>query len=164
MGSLDLGSIFDFDVPVLEIIVRGTLMYWFLFILFRFVIRRDVGSIGIADVLFVVLVADASQNAMAGEYTTLSDGVVLVLTLAFWNVMLDWLSWRIPWLEKLIEPRPILLIKDGRVLYRELRRQFISLDDLKSKLRMHGIENFSEVRRAYMESDGDVSVIERKKK
>lgn len=164
MGSLDLGSIFDFDVPVLEIIVRGTLMYWFLFILFRFVIRRDVGSIGIADVLFVVLVADASQNAMAGEYTTLSDGVVLVLTLAFWNVMLDWLSWRIPWLEKLIEPRPILLIKDGRVLYRELRRQFISIDDLKSKLRMHGIENFSEVRRAYMESDGDVSVIERKKK
>lgn len=162
MGPLDLGSIFNFDVPVLEIIVRGTLMYWFLFILFRFVIHRDVGSIGLADVLFVVLVADASQNAMAGQYNTLSDGIVLVLTLAFWNVLLDWLAWRIPLLDRLLSPRPVLLIKDGRVLHRTLRREFISLDDLKSKLRMHGIENIAEVRRAYMESDGDVSVIKRK--
>ena len=64
----------------LELVVRGTAMYWVLFLLFRFVLRRDVGSIAIADVLLLVL-ADASQNAMAGGYETVSDGVELMAAL-----------------------------------------------------------------------------------
>ena len=55
-------------------IVRGSVVYWFLFLVFRFVLRRDVGSIGVADLLFVVLVADVASNAMQGEYRSISDG------------------------------------------------------------------------------------------
>ena len=56
---MDLASLFSFHVSPLELVVRGSLIYWFLFLLFRFVLRRDVGSVGIADVLLVVLIADA---------------------------------------------------------------------------------------------------------
>jgi uncharacterized membrane protein YcaP (DUF421 family) len=156
---MNWGEVFSFNVSAFEIFVRGTLVYWFLFLLFRFVIRRDVGSLGIADVLFIVLVADASQNAMAGEYTSVSDGVVLVLTLAFWNIAVDWLAWRMPKFGRLFDSPPILLIRDGKVLHGAMRRQFVTLAELQNQLRLKGVDDLSVVRRAYMESDGDISVI-----
>jgi len=90
----DLAQLFALTVSPLELIVRGTAVYWFLYVLFRFVLRRDVGSMAMADVLLVVLIADAAQNAMAGEYKSITDGCVLVATIAFWNYLLDWASYR----------------------------------------------------------------------
>lgn len=81
----DWGALFSIGVQPLELVVRGTAMYWFLFLLFRFVLRRDVGSIGIADVLLLVLIADAAQNAMAGSYESITEGCLLVATIVGWN-------------------------------------------------------------------------------
>jgi len=91
-------------------------MYWLLFLLFRFVVRPDVGAVGIADILVLVLVADAAQNAMAGEYRTVSDGAVLVVTLIGWTLLLDWLALRFRWFNRFAEPRPLPLVRDGRVM------------------------------------------------
>ncbi|HKW83228.1 MAG TPA: DUF421 domain-containing protein, partial [Burkholderiaceae bacterium] len=87
---MSLPDLFAFHVSPIELVVRGTLIYWFLFLLFRFVLRRDAGAVGIADILLVVLVADASQNAMAGGYETVAEGCVLIGTLIGWNYLLDW--------------------------------------------------------------------------
>jgi uncharacterized membrane protein YcaP (DUF421 family) len=154
-------SIFAFNVPPLELVLRGTLIYWFLFLMFRFVLRRDVGSVGIADVLLVVLIADASQNAMAGGYETVSEGSVLVLTLMGWNWLLDWASFRFDAVRRFAEPPPLLLVRNGRVLHRNLRQEFLTLDDLQSQLRQNGVSDLADVRRAFMESDGRFSVITR---
>jgi len=101
---IDWSEIFGFSVSPLELIIRGSLVYWLLFLLFRFVVRRDVGTVGIADILVLVLVADAAQNAMAGEYRTVSDGAVVVLTIIGWNVLLDWLAFRFRWFNRFAEP------------------------------------------------------------
>ena len=159
--DMDLASLFAFNVSPLELVVRGTLIYWFLFLLFRFVLRRDVGSVGIADVLLVVLIADASQNAMAGGYETVAEGGVLVLTLMGWNWLLDWASYRFDSVRRFAEPSPLLLVRNGRVLHRNLRQEFLTMDDLQSQLRQSGVANLAEVRAAFMESDGRFSVITR---
>ena len=83
--DVDWHALFAFSVPPLELIVRGSAIYWFLFLLFRLVLRRDIGAIGVADVLLLVLVADAAQNAMAGEYRSISDGILLVSTIIGWQ-------------------------------------------------------------------------------
>jgi uncharacterized membrane protein YcaP (DUF421 family) len=152
-------ELFRFDVSPWEMIVRGSAMYWFLFALFRFVLRRDVGSLAIADVLLVVLIADAAQNGMSGTYNSISSGVVLVATIAAWNYLLDWASYRFEGVRRFVEPPPLLLIRDGRVMRANLRREMITVDELKAKLRQQGIEQFSEVKSAYMESDGEISAI-----
>ncbi|HEY0857763.1 MAG TPA: YetF domain-containing protein [Albitalea sp.] len=156
---MDWSSLFEFNVPVIELVARGTLMYWLLFSIFRFVIRRDIGAVGIGDVLILVLVADAAQNAMSGGYDTVAEGAVLVGTLIGWNVLLDWAAFRFEWLRRLAEPRPLLLVHRGKVLHANLRRQFVTLDELKEQLRQHGVVNFADVRSAFMESDGRFSVI-----
>jgi len=62
-------ELFAINTPAWQLMLRGSVMYWVLFLMLRFVMRRDVGGVGIADILVLVLLADASRNAMAGEYT-----------------------------------------------------------------------------------------------
>jgi uncharacterized membrane protein YcaP (DUF421 family) len=157
----DLAQLFALTVSPLELIVRGTAVYWFLYVLFRFVLRRDVGSMAMADVLLVVLIADAAQNAMAGEYKSITDGCVLVATIAFWNYLLDWASYRFVAVRRIVEPPPLLLVDDGRLILPNLRRQLVSVEELRAKMRENGIERWEEVHKAYMEPDGEISVLRR---
>lgn len=156
---MDWSSLIEFKVSPLELFVRGTLLYLFLFAIFRFVMRRDVGGLGVADVLLVVLIADASQNAMAGGYTSVAEGFVLIATLVAWNYAFDWAAYRWRAVERFVAPPPLPLIRDGRVLHRNLRAEFITLAELQSHLRQHGVESPAEVRKACMESDGQLSVL-----
>lgn len=156
---MNWSELFGVHLPVAEILLRGSCIYWVLFLLFRFVLRRDVGSIGIADILLLVIVADAAQNAMAGEYKSITEGVLLVLTIAAWNLLLDWLAYRFRYIDRLIKPRALPLIRHGQVLRQNLGRQLMTVDDLMSKLRQHGISELNEVTHAYMESDGEISII-----
>lgn len=152
-------ELFRFTVPPWELVLRGTLTFWFLFAIFRFVMHRDVGSVGIADVLVLVLIADASQNAMAGGYESVSDGMVLVATIVGWNYALDWGAYRFAWLRRMAEPPPLLLVRAGHVVRANLRKEMMTFDDLMSKLREHGVDEVAQVKKAYMEGDGTVTVV-----
>jgi len=161
--SVDWAELFRFSVPPAELVVRGSVMYLFLFALFRIVVKRRVRAIGVADLLVLVIIADAAQNAMAGEYRTISDGMVLVTTIIAWNHLLDFLAWRFAAVRRLLEPAPLLLIDRGRILRRHLRVEFVSEDELRAKLREHGVSDPEEVDKAYLESDGEVSVIRKRR-
>jgi uncharacterized membrane protein YcaP (DUF421 family) len=156
--QVDWKSAFVPSVGIIEIILRGTLVYLMLFVLLR-LLRREAGVIGIADVLVIVLIADAAQNAMAGEYKSITEGVVLVSTIAFWDYTLDWLGYRFPRFQRFVRPAPLLLIKDGRMLRKNMRHEMISEEELISQLREQGVEHVSEVKKCYLEGDGHISVI-----
>jgi uncharacterized membrane protein YcaP (DUF421 family) len=152
-------AIFVPQVPLLETFLRGTLVYLSLFILLRLVLKRQSGAIGITDLLVLVLIADAAQNAIAGDYRSIPDGLLLVSTIIFWAYTLDWLGYHFPQIQSLVHPPPLLLVKDGKMLRRNVRQELITEDELLSKLREQGIEDISEVKKAYMEGDGRISVI-----
>ena len=158
MFDVDWQALFGMEKPLLELIVRGTVMYWFLFAMFRFVLRRDVGAVGVADVLLIVIIADASQNAIGGDYESITEGFVVVGTLIFWNVVTNWAGFHSRRFERFAEARPLALIRDGKVLEGNMKREWLTLDELMSKLRQQGVERPEEVRWAYMESDGQISV------
>jgi uncharacterized membrane protein YcaP (DUF421 family) len=152
-------DLFEVRMPIAELVIRGSAIFWFLFLIFRFVLRRDVGAVGVADILLLVIVADASQNAMAGQYTTITEGFILVGTIVGWNWLLDYLAFKSPALRRFVNPARLLLIRDGRPHPENLRRLFLTMEDLRAMLRQQGVENASDVKRAYLESDGEVSVI-----
>lgn len=156
---MTLSPLFEFQVSPLELVIRGTAIYWLLFVIFRFLLRRDIGAVGVADVLMVVLIADASQNAMSGGYTSLAEGAVLVATLVAWNYTLDWAAFRFRFLQRVLEPPPLLLVRQGRVQMRNLRVEHLTVDDLRGMLREKGIDTLDTVKVAYLESDGAFSVV-----
>lgn len=160
MAAIDWHSLFGSSVPPLELVVRGTAIYWFLFLLFRVVVRRDAGSIGLADILLVVIVADAAQNGMAGEYRSVTDGMILIGTITGWNVALDYAAYRSLRLQRWLLPRQLVLVKNGEIQYPNLRRQFMSEQELMSKLREHGVDKLAAVKRAYLEGSGSITVIQ----
>jgi uncharacterized membrane protein YcaP (DUF421 family) len=160
--NIDWHSVFVPSTSILEIILRGTLVYLFLFIVLRF-LRRSAGAIGISDLLVVVVIADAAQNAMGSKYESVTEGVVLVSTIVAWDYFFDWLAFRFPSIRPILRPRALLLIKDGKVLSRHLRREMISEDELLGELREQGVENVKDVKYSYMESDGHISVVQKSK-
>jgi len=163
--KLDLYDInwHDLFVPAhpIETIIRGSLMYLSLFLLMRFVLKRESGSIGTADLLMVVVIADAAQNAMAGDYKSITDGVILVVTIMFWNYAIDWLSYHSPTMRRVLQPKPLLLVKNGRLYKQNMRKELITKEELIAELRENGLEDLSEVKEARIEEDGHVSVIKK---
>ena len=161
---MDWKAIFSFDTPILEIIVRGSVMYLALFIMLRVILKRQTGTLGMTDLLLITLLADAAQNAMAGEYKSIPDGIVLVATIICWNYAFDWLSYRFDWFGRLIEPPPLPLIKSGKMLRRNMRMELITEDELMMQMREQGLDDVSKVKEAYIESDGRISIIQLKEK
>jgi uncharacterized membrane protein YcaP (DUF421 family) len=158
---MDWSRVFGMETPVLELLVRGSAMYWFLFVLFRLVLRRDTGAVGMADVLVLTMISDAAQNGMSGDYRSVPEGMVVVGTLVAWTWLLDVATARSALLRRILQPPEVLLVRDGRVLHANLRRESMAEADLLAKLREQGVEKPAQVRRAYMEADGQISVIRR---
>jgi uncharacterized membrane protein YcaP (DUF421 family) len=148
------------DTPLLEIFLRGTIVYFFIFGLLR-IFRRGTGGFAVSDLLVLVVIADAAQNAMASTYNSLTDGLFLVFVIIFWSFMLDWLGYRYPHIRRFTYPKEILLIREGHTIQPHLERELISRDELQSQLRLQGICDLNEVQEAYLEGDGRISVIEK---
>ena len=151
--------LFQFQVPPWQLIIRGTLVYWFLFLLFRFALRRDAGSLGIADILFIVLVADAAQNGLSGEYKSVAEAMLLIGTVAGWNYFIDWMAFRYPWFARFAEPRVITLVQQGRLQRKNLQKELLTEEELNSHLRQNGVHDLNEVERVLMEPNGHISVL-----
>src|SRR4051794_28454241 len=92
------------DHSIAEMFVRGTIMYFVLLALLRFIRNRQSSGLGVTDVLVIVLIADAAQNGMAKEYRSVTEGAALVGTIIGWDYALDWLSYRFPGVQRLIHP------------------------------------------------------------
>ena len=84
---------FSPEHALIEIVLRGTMMSIVLFSILRFFMKRQSGVIRIADLLVIVLIADAAQNAMANEYKSATEGTLRVFTIVFWNFAVDWLGY-----------------------------------------------------------------------
>lgn len=156
--DLDWHRMFSVSQPILETFIRGSCMYLAMFALLR-VFRRQTGAEGTADLLVLLLIADAAQNGLAGEYRSITDGVLLIVTIIFWEYVLDWLAFRFKIAEKIIERNPLLLVKDGKIQTKNLAVELITLDDLMAQLRKKGVDDPKRVRCCYLEGDGHVSVI-----
>lgn len=157
--GIDWRGAFVPTMSLAEIVLRGSLIYLALFTLLRMVMKRQAGMVGITDLLVLVLLADATQNAMAGQYKSITEGIMLVGTIIAWDYALDWLGYRFPALRRLVHPPPLPLVRDGRMLRRNMRRELITEEELMSQLRLQGVAELAQVKEAFMEGDGRISVI-----
>ena len=146
---------------ILELVIRGSLMYLFILAAFR-VFRREAGSLSVSDLLVVVLIADAAQNGMAGEYRSLTEGAVIVATIVTLNYVLDYLAYRSRFVRWLLHPPALLLIRNGQIQRRNLRAEMLTTEDLLQQLREQGIEDVKDVKGCFLESDGRISVIRKR--
>jgi uncharacterized membrane protein YcaP (DUF421 family) len=158
LGTFDWRQLLVPTGNPLELVLRASAMYLLILAGFR-LFRRDAGSLSVSDLLVVVLIADAAQNGMAGEYKSLTEGAIVVGTIFAWNYLLDWLAYRWRVVNWLLHPPALLLVHNGQILARNLRAELITRDDLRQQLREQGVDDIRTVKKCYLESDGKISVI-----
>jgi uncharacterized membrane protein YcaP (DUF421 family) len=161
-NSVDWNAIFVPAIGLAEIIIRGSLMYLGLFAIMRFMARRQAGHFGPADLLVIVLIADAAQNGLGKDYGSVTEGLTLVLTIVAWEYLLDWLAWRFPATRPYLKPASLTLVRDGKLILQNLRKEMITEDELRSQLREQSIDRYEEVKLAILEGDGRLSVLKQK--
>ena len=146
--SVDWNSVFVPAIGLAEIVVRGSLMYLGLFVILRIMARRQAGHFGPADLLVIVLIADAAQNGLGKDYGSVTEGLALVLTIVAWEYLLDWISWRFPSTRPYLTPPSLTLIRDGRLIPQNLRKEMITEDELQSQLREQNVEDYEDIKLA----------------
>ena len=159
--NIDWSSIFIPSTGIAEIGVRGTLMYLGLFLILRFMGRRQAGHFGPADLLVIVLIADAAQNGLGKDYQSVTEGLILVMTIVGWEYLIDWLAFRFPFLRPILRSPALTLVEDGRIVAEAMRKEMLSSEELDSQLRQHEVEEVAEIKLAKLEGDGRLSVIKR---
>jgi uncharacterized membrane protein YcaP (DUF421 family) len=158
--KVDWSSVFETKESLLEIFIRGSVMYLVMFVLLR-IFRRQAGSVGIADLLVIVVIADAAQNGMAGDSKSVTEAVLLIVTIVLWDYAFDLLGYRSKFFERILQPKALHVIKDGRLLRQNMKSEMITYDELMSAMRQQGIEEVTQIKQACLESDGHFSFIKK---
>jgi uncharacterized membrane protein YcaP (DUF421 family) len=149
----------DFGSSLLDVAIRTAIIYGFIVVALKFGGQRDVGSMSRLDLIVLLVIADAVQNAMVGENTTLVGGIVAGAVLITLDRGLRYVERRRPGVRKAIEGEPRMLIRNGKVLSKALREEDISTEELMAALREHGLIRPDQAELAVLETDGSISVI-----
>jgi len=142
-----------------NIVLRTLIVYGVLLLGVRLSGKREIGQMTPFDLVVLLLVSNAVQNAMTGPDTSVLGGVLAAATLLLVNWTLAKVSYQIPALRRFVDGIPVLLVAHGEVLHRNLHREGISYDELMGALREHECAALEDVEMATLEIDGDISVI-----
>ena len=151
------------DVAILEIFLRGTIVYLFLFFALRLIMKREAAGVGISDILVIVLIADAVQNGMAGTYNSVPDALLLAITIIGWDYALSFFAYHVPQLRWIIRPEPMPLIRQGKLIRENAKKELLTLDEIHGQLHEQGISCIEDVKEAWIESDGVITAIPKSK-
>jgi uncharacterized membrane protein YcaP (DUF421 family) len=145
--------------PYLDIILRSTAVYLFMVIALRVFGKKELSQLNTADVILILLISNAVQNAMVGSDSSLWGGLAAATVLFAINFILKKVMFRYKKINDFIEEKPEILIHNGNLDFNALSKLSISNDELKEAMREHGIEHFADVKLAMLEIDGNISII-----
>ena len=153
---------FEPTVNIYELIARGIMVYFFLLLILRLTGKRQVGQLAPFDLVLLLVLSNAVQNAMNGGDNSLTAGVISATTLIACNGLVSRLTARSKWLEGLIEGRPQVLVHDGAIDHNAMCREQITHHELMAALRNVGCAHLADVQFAVLENSGHISVIQRR--
>lgn len=145
--------------PYLDVILRASAVYIFIIVALRLFGKKELAQLSMIDLVFILLISNAVQNAMVGADTSLLGGIVAAGTLFIVNFILKKVTHRFESVSKLIEGEPIMLIYKGEVQLENLKKADISMQELETAVREHGLNSITKVDLAMLETDGNISVL-----
>lgn len=161
LADLEASPMWQMQQPWWEFIVRAVIVYTFLLVMLRITGKRQIGQLAPFDLVLLLVLSNAVQNAMNGGDNSVSGGLISAVTLIGINMFVGWATWRSKKFERLIEGQPRVLIHNGKLYEEALTREKLTHHELMSALRSAGCSCIEEVRSAILETDGQITVIPR---
>lgn len=150
---------FTLGAPWWEIAARTGLVYVMLLVGLRLGGKRELGQMSPADLVVILLIANAVQNAMVGTDVSVTGGLIAAGVLLGANALLGRFEHRLPWLRRISEGEPVVLVSNGEVMGRQMARHGIEPAELEQAAREHGLAGLAEVKQAILEVDGTISIV-----
>lgn len=141
------------------IIGTSAAVYAFVIVALRLFGKKEIAQLSVIDLVFVLLISNAVQNAMVGNNTTLAGGLVAASTLFVLNFLLKSITYQFPKLSDVVQGESVMLIYNGQINLPNLRKTKLSIEELNEALREHGVKDAREVDLAVLELDGNISVL-----
>ena len=144
----------------MDAIVRGLVVYLFLLILFRIAGRRTLGSITNFDFVLLLIISEATQNAMIGNDYSVTNGFLVILTLVGLDIVLSYMKQRFPSMERCLDGLPLILVDQDRPLKDLMYRVRVDEQDILAAAReKHGLERMDQIKYAILETNGMISIV-----
>jgi uncharacterized membrane protein YcaP (DUF421 family) len=144
--------------PLLNIVVSSGIIYIFITIAIRIFGKKELSQLSVLDLVFVLLISNAVQNAMVGSDSSLLGGIVAATTLFVLNSFFKYILFRSKRMTHLLEGEPLILVSNGKVNDKNIRKLQITFDELLETIREHGVADIREVNLAIFEVDGNISI------
>ena len=143
----------------LDIIVRSVSVYFFMVIALRIFGKKELSQLNTADIILILLISNAVQNAMVGNNSTLTGGMVAAFALFAINLFFKKVMMNSSFIKKFVQDKPEILVHNGIIEFKTLAKIGITSDELKEAMREHGVAHYNEVKLAMFEIDGNISII-----
>lgn len=147
-----------------NIILRSLAVYVFIILAIRLFGKKELSQLSITDLVLILLISNAVQNAMVGPDSSLSGGLVAALTLFVLNYLIKIISFKSKVFSKVLEGEPVMLVYKGFVKNKNLQNQKITIEELEAVAREHGVKNIKDAELIMLEKDGSISVISKELK
>jgi uncharacterized membrane protein YcaP (DUF421 family) len=147
------------EAPLWALVVRAVVVYAFLLVALRLAGRRELGQMTSFDLILLLVLSNAVQNSMNAGDDSLAGGLVSAVTLVLLNWAVGWAAYRWRAVERVVEGSPIRIVTDGKVHVRALRRELLTLSELRSALRKQGIMRIQDARQVILEPDGTLTAV-----
>ena len=154
-----MGDMLHLGVPWWELIVRAVVIYAVFFVGLRIFGKRELGQFTTFDLVLVLLVANALQPAITGPDNSITGGVIIIIVLLVINRGVALLRSRWPSFDRLIDPPPTVVLKDGKLDKKSMQQEGLSQSDVEMAVREHGVAKLEDVKLAVLEEDGSISVV-----
>jgi uncharacterized membrane protein YcaP (DUF421 family) len=148
-----------FTNQYLNILASTSIIYIFLTVAIRIFGKKELSQLSVLDLVFVLLISNGVQNAMVGSDSSLLGGIIAASTLFILNYIFKYVLFRSKRLAKLLEGEPIILVSNGNIHEKNLKKLQLTFDELLESIREHGISDIKEVNLAIFEVDGNISIL-----
>jgi uncharacterized membrane protein YcaP (DUF421 family) len=145
--------------PWYELIFRAICVFTFLVFLLRVSGKKHFGQITTFDFILLLIISEAVQNALVSDDKSVTAGFITISTLVVLNILMDRATALSTKIEEVLDGRPMVIIKDGKIDIERMKRENITMNELSKALREGGALEASEVRQATLETDGAISVV-----
>jgi uncharacterized membrane protein YcaP (DUF421 family) len=145
----------------MDIVIRAAVIFVFIYLLMRMLGRRELSSMEPFDIVLLVVIGDLVQQGVTQSDYSVTGALLAVSTIALLTVLVSWSSFRFARLRPVLAGEPIVLIEDGEVIEKNLRRQRLTVEEVESEARLEQITSLEEVRWAILETNGQISFVEK---
>jgi uncharacterized membrane protein YcaP (DUF421 family) len=143
----------------MDLVLRAVVVFAFVLLLTRVIGKRELGSLEPFDLILLIVLGDALQQGLTQDDYSLTGAVLVVGTLALLQVFVSWLSYRFPRARPILEGEPLIIVQDGQVIERNLKRERLTVEEVAEEARRQQIAHLEDVKFAVLETAGTISFI-----